>query len=78
MGTDTTDGIEREIAADTNAALQFKQALIQAKADARRRAHEEVLTRLQSTRNQTVNLAQAGMRRDGTGRFALRGRLPTG
>ena len=62
LGTDTVDGIERAIAVDPNAALQFKQALIQAEADARRQAHEEVLARLadvQSARNQTVSLAQA-------------------
>ena len=62
LGTDDPLGIEAAIARDPNAALQFKTALIQAEADARRQAHEEVLARLadvQGARSQTVSLAQA-------------------
>jgi len=47
---------------DPNLALQFRQAIIQAEADARRQAHEEVLARLADflgARSQTVSLAQA-------------------
>jgi len=62
LGTDDASGIEAAIARDPNAALQFKMAIIQAEADARRHEHEEVLARLadiQSARNQTVKLAEA-------------------
>ena len=62
LGTDDPSGIEAAIARDSNVALQFRQAIIQAEADARRHEHEEVLARLadiQSARNQTVKLAEA-------------------
>lgn len=62
LGTDDFSGIEAAIARDPNLALQFRTALIQAEADARRQAHEEVLARLadvQGARGQTVSLAQA-------------------
>jgi hypothetical protein len=62
LGTDDSSGIETAIARDPNVALQFRQAIIQAEADARRQAHEEVLARLadvQGARSQTVSLAQA-------------------
>ncbi len=55
-------GIEAAIARDPNAALQFKTALIQAEADARRQEHEAILAQLhdvQSAREQTVRLAEA-------------------
>ena len=61
LGTDSPSDVEKAIAADPNTALQFKQALIQAEADARRQAHEEILARLadvQGARSQTVSLAQ--------------------
>ena len=55
-------GIEAAIVRDPNAALQFKTALIQAEADARRQEHEAILAQLrdvQSAREQTVRLAEA-------------------
>ena len=63
LGTDQPDAIERAVAADPNTALQFKQALIQAEADARRQEFEAVKAQLadvQSARTQTVELAKAG------------------
>ena len=62
LGTDDPSGIEAAIARDPNAALQFKTALIQAEADARRLEHEAVLAQIrdvQSARYQTVRLAEA-------------------
>ena len=62
LGTDDPSGIEAAIARDPNAALQFKTALIQAEADARRQEHEAILAQLrdvQSAREQTVRLAEA-------------------
>lgn len=63
LGTDSADGIERAIAADPNLALQFRLAVIQAEADARRQEFETLQAQLadvQSARNQTVELAKAG------------------
>lgn len=63
LGTDDADGIERAIAADPNLALQFKLAVIQAEADARRQEYDTLQAQLadvQSARNQTVKLAEAG------------------
>lgn len=63
LGTDNPDAIERAVAADPNAALAFKQAVIQAEADARRNELEAMkaeLADVQSARNQTVELAKAG------------------
>ena len=62
LGTDDPSGIEAAIVRDPNAALQFKTALIQAEADARRLEHEAILAQLrdvQSAREQTVRLAEA-------------------
>jgi hypothetical protein len=62
LGTDEPSGIEAAIARDPNAAVQFKTALIQAEADARRQEHEAVLAQLrdvQSAREQTVRLSDA-------------------
>ena len=62
LGTDDPSGIEAAIARDPNAALQFKTALIQAEADARRLEHEAILAQIrdvQSAREQTVRLAEA-------------------
>ena len=62
LGTDDPTGIEAAIARDPNVALQFKTALIQAEADARRLEHEAILAQLrdvQSAREQTVRLAEA-------------------
>ena len=39
LGTDDPSGIEAAIARDSNVALQFRQAIIQAEADARRHEH---------------------------------------
>ena len=61
LGTDDPSGIEAAIARDPNAALQFKTALIQAEADARRLEHEAILAQIcdvQSARSQTVKLAE--------------------
>ena len=63
LGTDDATGIEKAIAADPNLALQFKMAIIQAEADARRQEFEALQAQLadvQSARNQTVKLAEAG------------------
>ena len=63
LGTDDATGIEKAIAADPNLALQFKIAIIQAEADARRQEFEALQAQLadvQSARNQTVKLAEAG------------------
>ena len=63
LGTDNPDAIERAVAADPNAALAFKQAVIQAEADARRNELEALKAQLAdvaSARSQTVQLAQAG------------------
>lgn len=63
LGTDSADGIERAIAADPNLALQFRMAVIQAEADARRQEFDTLQAQLadvQSARNQTVELAKAG------------------
>ncbi len=62
LGTDDPSGIEDAIARDPNAALQFKTALTQAEADARRQEHEAILAQIrdvQSAREQTVRLAEA-------------------
>lgn len=63
LGTDSPDAIERAVAADPNAALAFKQAVIQAEADARRNELEALKAQLadvQSARSQTVELAKVG------------------
>lgn len=62
LGTDDSSGIEAAIARDPNVALQFRQAIIQAEADARRlelEALQEQLADVQSARSQTVKLAEA-------------------
>lgn len=62
LGTDSADGIERAIAADPNLALQFKMAVMQAAADARRADLDEFkaqLSDMASARGQTVELAKA-------------------
>ena len=62
LGTDDVSGIERAITADPNLALQFKMAVIQAEADARRQEFEALQAQLadvQSARSQTVKLAEA-------------------
>jgi hypothetical protein len=63
LGTDDPGGIERAIAASPEAALAFKQALIQAEADARRLEFETMKAQIAdvaSARSQTVALARAG------------------
>jgi hypothetical protein len=63
LGTDDPAGIERALATDPNIALQFKMAVIQAEADARRHELETLQTQLAdvaSARNQTVELAKTG------------------
>jgi hypothetical protein len=63
LGTSDAAGIERAIAADPNLALQFKMAMIQAEADARRQEFDTLQAQLadvQNARNQTVKLAEAG------------------
>lgn len=63
LGTDNADGIERAIAADPNLALQFRMAVIQAEADARRQEFDTLQAQLAdvaSARSQTVELAKAG------------------
>jgi hypothetical protein len=63
LGTSDAAGIEKAIAADPNLALQFKMAIIQAEADARRQEFDTLQAQLadvQSARNQTVKLAEAG------------------
>jgi hypothetical protein len=63
LGTSDAAGIERAIAADPNLALQFKMAVMQAEADARRQEFDTLQAQLadvQSARNQTVRLAEAG------------------
>ena len=63
LGTSDAAGIERTIAADPNLALQFKMAVMQAEADARRQEFDTLQAQLadvQSARNQTVKLAEAG------------------
>ena len=62
LGTDDPSGIEAAIAGDSNLALQFKMAVIQAEADARRQEFEALQAQLadvQSARGQTVKLAEA-------------------
>lgn len=63
LGTDDANGIERAIAADPNLAMQFKMALVQAEADARRVEFETMQAQLvdvASARTQTMELAKAG------------------
>lgn len=63
LGTSDAAGIERAISADPNLALQFKLAVIQAEADARRQEYDTLQAQLadvQSARSQTVKLAEAG------------------
>ena len=63
LGTSDAAGIEKAIAADPNLALQFKMAVMQAEADARRQEFDTLQAQLadvQSARNQTVKLAEAG------------------
>jgi hypothetical protein len=63
LGTSDAAGIERAIAADPNLALQFKMAVMQAEADARRQEFDTLQAQLadvQNARNQTVKLAEAG------------------
>ena len=62
LGTDDANGIERAITGDPNLALQFKMAVIQAEAGARRQEFEALQAQLadvQSARSQTVKLAEA-------------------
>lgn len=62
LGTDDANGIERAISGDPNLASQFKMAVIQAEADARRQEFEALQAQLadvQSARSQTVKLAEA-------------------
>jgi hypothetical protein len=62
LGTEDANGIERAITGDPNLALQFKMAVIQAEADARRQEFEVLQAQLadvQSARGQTVKLAEA-------------------
>ncbi|MBX9944914.1 MAG: YgzB family protein [Reyranella sp.] len=61
LGTDDPQAIEAAIARDPQAALQFKIALIQAEAEARRGEREEIMAYLhdvQSAREQTTRLAE--------------------
>ena len=61
LGTEDPNGIERAIAEDPNRALQFKMAVVQAEADARRQefgALQAQLADVQSARSQTVKLAE--------------------
>jgi len=63
LGTSDAAGIERAISADPNLALQFRMAVIQAEADARRQAFDTLqaeLADVASARSQTVELAKAG------------------
>ena len=63
LGTDDAAGIERAIAADPALALQFKLAVVQAEADARRQEFDTLQAQLadvQSARSQTVKLAEVG------------------
>lgn len=63
LGTDDAGGIEAAIARDPNLAMQFKMAIIQAEADTRRLAHDELVEQMhdvQNARNQTVKLAESG------------------
>lgn len=63
LGTDDVGAIERAIAADPEKALQFRIAVVQAEADARRVEFETLQAQLadvQSARHQTVELARAG------------------
>ncbi len=63
LGASDTAGIERAIAADPNLALQFRMAVIQAEADARRQEFDTLqaeLADVASARSQTVELARAG------------------
>lgn len=62
LGTDDPQAIEAAIARDPQVALQFKTALLQAEAEARRGEREEIMAYLhdvQSARDQTVRLAEA-------------------
>lgn len=63
LGASDAAGIERAIAADPNLALQFRMAVIQAEADARRQEFKTLqaeLADVASARSQTVELAKAG------------------
>ena len=63
LGTSDAAGIEKAIAADPNLALQFKMAVMQAEADARRQEFDTLQAQLadvQSARTPTVKLAEAG------------------
>jgi ABC-type multidrug transport system permease subunit len=63
LGTDDVGAIERAIAADPEKALQFRIAVVQAEADARRVEFETLQAQLAdvaSARHQTVELARAG------------------
>ena len=63
LGASDAAGIERAIAADPNLALQFRMAVIQAEADARRQEFDTLqaeLADVASARSQTVELARAG------------------
>lgn len=62
LGTDDPGAVERAIAADPNLALQFKMAVMQAAAEAKRADLDEFrvqLADMASARNQTVELAKA-------------------
>lgn len=63
LGADDAAGIERAIAADPNLALQFRMAVIQAEADARRHEFDTLeaqLADVAGARSQTVELARTG------------------
>lgn len=63
LGTDDPASIERAIGSNPELALQFKMAVLQAQAEADRAEKEETLALLrdvQSAREQTIRLAEAG------------------
>lgn len=63
LGASDAVGIERAIATDPDLALQFRMAVIQAEADARRQEFDTLqaeLADVASARSQTVELAKAG------------------
>jgi hypothetical protein len=63
LGTADPAGIEHAISTDPNLALQFRIALLQAEADARRQQFDTLQAQLAdvaSARSQTVKLAESG------------------
>ena len=54
LGTDDPSGIEAAIAGDSNLALQFKMAVIQAEADARRHEFEALQAQLADVQSARV------------------------